>query len=69
MNYQLVVAIPEHLRIGQSLYIFLSWVAKKYPKYRFKERTGELADLFSISDKELMYIYNEWLKEIDNGKK
>jgi hypothetical protein len=44
-------------------------MAEKYPKYRFRERTGELADVFSIPDKELMYFYDEWLKEINNGKK
>lgn len=68
MNNILTLTIPEHLRIGQSLYIFLSWMANRYPKYRFKERTGKLADIFSIPDKELMHYYDVWLKEIENEK-
>lgn len=69
MNYQLVLTIPEHLRIGQTLYNFLEWLAYTKPKYRFKERTGVLADIFSIKDNELIKYYNEWLEELEDGKK
>lgn len=62
MKYQLVLELPKGQRIGQTLYNFLFWLGKK--GYRFEERTGELADTYSLNDKKLMEYYNEWLKTL-----
>lgn len=51
--------IPKGLRIGQTLYTFLTWltVDKGYG------RTDKLADTFFIPDKKLKKLYKEFVKE------
>lgn len=51
--------IPEHLRIGQSLYLFLS--------YCYEKGYMPLGDPFNTPDIKFVEYYNEWLKRTEEN--
>ena len=71
---------PEHLRKGQALFTFLSWlatqdkVAKTLVCYQGKtkdKKTDEhfhLGDTFNIPDDQLEKLWDEWVASLPRGR-
>lgn len=60
--------IPEHERIGQFMFNFLSWLKqeKGYGSYVSKEGERDMADPFFISDDEMGRLTVEYIISLGN---
>ena len=68
MKRYVELRIPEHLRVGQTFYLFLSWlVEQKMEAYYKTENGGYLADTFNIPDDKLRDYYEEWLESLEEN--
>lgn len=56
------IRLPAHLRIGQSLYCFLCWCARKGYMPNVHPMQEGMGDPFNTPDADISRYWLEWLK-------